>query len=96
MADVVDLAAARAERSPHLSGEAQCLECQHRWVAVAPIGTVQLECPACRSARGIWRYPVGLEPPQVRFICNQCDNDIFQVQPDAYFCIRCGFRHEKV
>jgi hypothetical protein len=46
---------------PHLSGEAVCIGCKHQWVAVAPLGTWQLECPSCGSMKGIFRLPVGAE-----------------------------------
>lgn len=49
---VIDLAQAKADREPHLSGAAVCLACKHEWVAVAPVGTVWMECPACSIERG--------------------------------------------
>ena len=49
---VIDLAQAKADREPHLSGAAVCLACKHEWVAVAPVGTVWMECPACSLERG--------------------------------------------
>lgn len=49
---VINLAQAEADREPHLSGKARCLACKHEWVAVAPVGVVWMECPACTLERG--------------------------------------------
>ena len=46
---VIDFTKAKAELDPHISGDARCLACKHEWVAVAPIGTIWLECPACKD-----------------------------------------------
>lgn len=37
---------------PHLCGKAYCIGCQHTWDAVAPVGTVWLECPKCKTPKG--------------------------------------------
>ncbi len=66
---VISLAEARAEREPHLAGEAVCLCCRHEWAAVAPTGTWQLECPSCGTMKGVWRYPVGGEVGDACFTC---------------------------
>lgn len=49
MNTVVDLDAQR----PHTSGPASCLICCHEWVAVVPVTTSLLECPACHNMRGV-------------------------------------------
>jgi Zn finger protein HypA/HybF involved in hydrogenase expression len=44
-------------------GSAECLDCQHTWVAVWPLGADALECPECHSTntdRIQRKYP---EPP---------------------------------
>lgn len=46
------------KRDPHVSGKARCLACKHEWVAVAPVGTIDFECPSCGLMRGAWMYPV--------------------------------------
>jgi len=33
--------------APHLVHEAVCFYCTKMWVAVAPVGTTELECPQC-------------------------------------------------
>ena len=47
MTNVVDLTDFR----PHQAGPAKC-ECGHRWMAVAPVQAVALECPACGQMVG--------------------------------------------
>ena len=59
---------------PHLAGEARCIGCQHKWAAVAPVGTRSLECPSCKTMNGLWTYPVGPEVGDLAFACNcGCD-----------------------
>ena len=50
-ADVVAFKPREIEE-PHLAGEAECTACGHRWAAVAPVGTVHLDCPACDRLQG--------------------------------------------
>ncbi len=33
---VIDLAAKRAEKTPHLEGKARCIACQHEWEHCVP------------------------------------------------------------
>ena len=74
----------------HLSGNAQCVGCGHRWVAVCPVGAVELECPAC-----------GLNTGRMRNLCLPCEGekiwacpcgcDLFVVvETKGYMCSRCG------
>lgn len=56
---------------PHLSGEARCIGCGQEWVAVAPVGTWQLECPNCHCMKGIFKLPVGAGAGDPEFTC-QC------------------------
>ncbi len=35
---------------PYLHGHAECLNCDHKWIAVWPLGADALECPQCGSA----------------------------------------------
>ena len=36
-----------SDSDPHFVHEAYCFYCTHKWVAVAPVGTSELECPQC-------------------------------------------------
>lgn len=89
MPDIVDLENERIKRSAHQTGKAHCLACGHRWVAVAPAGTVWLECPACETQKGLLDLPV--QGDGLYWVC-QCGNDLFHVMPDGYYCPNCGTR----
>lgn len=36
-----------SEKDAHFVHEAVCFYCTKMWVAVAPVGTAELECPQC-------------------------------------------------
>lgn len=73
---------------PTLEGSAICSHCHHEWHAVAPIGTYQLECPECRTEKGIWKYPVSPRDEYL-FECN-CGSQLFYCLPDCFQCRECG------
>ena len=56
---VISLAAAREERQPHWEGTARCIGCQHEWQAIAPMGTMWLDCPSCSLPKGHPKHPFG-------------------------------------
>ena len=93
MSDPINLSEERFKRWPHLAGEAMCIACKHVWAAVAPVGTMQLECPACKAERGQWRYPFNADTGQQIFICNTCNSTNFAVQPHRVLCVGCGTSH---
>ncbi|PVE25423.1 hypothetical protein DC522_05880 [Microvirga sp. KLBC 81] len=71
---------------PHLSGQAVCMACKHEWVAGAPVGTVHLECPACKRTWGQFKNPV---EPSVAWSC-QCGEQLFWITPNGCQCRACG------
>jgi phage FluMu protein Com len=74
------------ERGPHFSGEAHCLHCKHEWIAVAPVGTIELECPECKTMKGLLRY--GCEP-ETAWVCG-CGCHLFMISPQGTICWKCG------
>lgn len=93
MAEVVSLAAAREERTPHLAGEALCIGCHHKWEAAAPVGTWQLECPECGSMKGIWRNPIGAAIGDSYFSCHcGCEALTAYLRGGRFYlkCMSCG------
>lgn len=88
---VIDLAAAREERTPHLGGPCRCLDCKHEWHGIAPVGRLWLECPACTLIRG--RFIGAAEQPVPVWHCD-CGNDLFQVRADYIVCPNCGNRQD--
>lgn len=88
MSNVVDLAKAREEREPHLSGRAVCFACKHVWLAVAPVGTVYLQCPSCTMVKGALVNPVERDEPH--WVCN-CGNSFFACgERSGMYCTNCG------
>ena len=74
---------------PHAAGEAFCLQCKHEWVAVAQSGVVQLECPECKTLKGLFKFPFNVQAgEQIRF-CN-CGNNLFIITPEGHLCPNCG------
>ena len=82
---VVSLAQTREERTPHMSGAAACMVCHHSWVAVAPVGTHELECPKCHAAKGYYVAPV-VRDEEV-FECN-CGCQVFHISREVgQYCV---------
>jgi hypothetical protein len=89
MTNVIDFVAALSDRdSPHLSGLARCDGCGHQWEAVAPVGTVILECPRCESMQGRYRYPVQRSETVWECMCG-CQTFGITAEHGPY-CTRCG------
>lgn len=91
MSKVVSLAQARIERDNHNVGPAICKECSHEWTAVAPGGEVTLECPSCRTWKGLWKG--GMYPEHELWVCD-CGCDVFTISSTTnIICWRCGTIH---
>ena len=75
---------------PSLEGQAECVGCHHRWEAVAPAGTVNLECPACHAIKGRFVYPVEPDEDTAVWHCD-CGGSLFMVvEHRGYLCAACG------
>lgn len=79
----------KPREDPHANGDAFCIFCKHEWLAVAPVGTMQLECPSCGSLKGIWKFPFAPNEGQLVRECN-CSNQLFYITPDGHVCANCG------
>lgn len=46
------------DRQPHYTGNALCVHCSRKWVAIIPVGTKHdcLECPYCKNCLGAVIY----------------------------------------
>jgi hypothetical protein len=84
---IVDLAKAREEHAPHMTGKALCLGCKNTWVAVAPIGTVELQCSNCELPKG--RFLNLVEDKDMHWTCN-CGNQFFHITQKRIYCVNCG------
>ena len=77
-----------SQSNPHISGQCQCLGCQHKWVATAPVGTWEFECPNCKSMKGRTIYEA-IQEDSYRWLC-KCGNQYFVITPDNIYCPNCG------
>lgn len=77
------------KKDPHASGEAFCFQCRKEWIAVAPVGTVQLECPECHTMKGLFKFPFNVKVGQLVRECN-CGNQLFYLTPEGHLCANCG------
>jgi hypothetical protein len=73
----------------HGSGDAFCIACKHEWLAVAPTGTTQLECPECQTMKGRFKFEYAPSVGQMVRECN-CGNQYFYLTPDGHLCANCG------
>lgn len=88
MGEVVSFAP-QEKADPHLAGEAKCIGCGEQWTAVAPVGTVSLECPQCGAERGVWRYPVRAADGDLLFTCNCGCEALTAYQRSGKFWLKC-------
>lgn len=77
-----------ASHRPHMSGPARCICCGHEWVAVAPVGEPQLDCPICKTAKGVFVHPVSPRG-ETRWVC-KCGSDLYYILPTGCQCYQCG------
>jgi len=89
MGDVVEIGKKKSD--PHLSGEARCIACGHEWVAIAPTGGTELECPECRAMLGMFIWPTTPKSEMV-WTCD-CGCQLFYIVDTGNQCYRCGDVH---
>ena len=86
MAEVINLF---EPNDPHSTGDAFCVQCDHSWIAVAPVGTTQLECPECHTMKGLWKFPFAPEKGTMVRECH-CGNQLFYLTTEGHLCTNCG------
>jgi len=94
MAKVIDITERLLENTEHLSGDALCIECGHKWTAVVPVGTEEFECPSCHTHKGVMDYGV---LPEVYWEC-ACGCSMFVISgvSNRVLCFKCGAEQEAV
>lgn len=85
----MSVVAFKSREEPHMSGKAHCIACDHQWMAVAPVGTVFLECPSCHTEKG--RFIGACSPDEGTEVreCN-CGNQLFYLTREGHMCANCG------
>lgn len=71
-----------------MSGSAACMVCRHTWVAVAPRGTQELECPKCQATKAYF-----VDPCRERgeFWECRCGCSVFHISRETGpYCVSCA------
>lgn len=84
---IIDFKTEKLNREPSISGKAFCIVCNHNWSAVAPTGTIWLECPECHSNKGLFKF--SCQRQTSHWTCG-CKNDLFHISPEGIYCPNCG------
>lgn len=87
--NIISLADAKAERMPHVQGEAFYMRCDHKWRGVWPTGQTELECPGCHCMTGRGVFDVAPHKGALLFTCN-CGNQLYNLLKDRVHCPNCG------
>lgn len=64
------------------------MQCNHTWAAVVPVGSIELECPECKTMKGRFTFP--FSPPTSHVWECACKNQLFNVSHEGIFCPNCG------
>lgn len=93
MSKVLEFKRVEKEPEPEMEqwgqGLAFCLHCKHEWQAVAPAGTLNLECPECHTMKGKWKFEFYPRDDQDVRSC-LCGNQMFYLTPEGHLCANCG------
>ena len=79
-------------RQPHMTCEAVCLNCGYKWVAVAEVGSIHLECAKCGLMKGVFKN-LAVPDDKLLWHCN-CGNSMFFITPTHAYCGLCGCAQE--
>jgi len=94
---VISFAKAKEGRSPHWTGTVKCIGCGHEPIAVAPMGTVWVECPSCHLHKAAPKHPFGADQGDVAFTCSECGSDalnaFYRKGRFNLMCMGCGIDH---
>ncbi len=88
MGEVLYINNAGKDGESHLTGNAICMSCQKEWQAVAPVGTSVLECPECKTMKGVFKHQLSPVTNSV-WECN-CGNKLFFILKKKIQCCNCG------
>lgn len=93
MAEVIPFGRKPPPEPPHVSGEALCHACGHKWVAVCPEGTFPLECQKCHAMKGTFtKFFHNTSHPT--WHCSVCNGFLFSIYNHSgtpvALCAHCG------
>ncbi len=75
-----------------LQGTVRCVQCDHEWHGVAPVGTACLECPKCGLMRGHFvQSPAYMS--EDHYQC-RCGSQAFCLTQKRVYCPCCGRNHK--
>ena len=83
----------KPKSDPHCTGSAKCIACGDTWVAVAPAGTMWLECAKCGTMKGTWVHPTLADVGDMAFTCNCGSEALTAYKRGGLFhliCMNCG------
>ena len=87
--NVHSFAEAKLKSSTHVEGNVLCMACDATWVAIAPVGTILMECPHCNLKKAIWMSPI-LPQDEPMIQCGTCRNIFLIVGINNVYCPNCG------
>ena len=89
MSSETNVIAFKQREEPRMHGKARCIQCNHVWQGVAHVGTVFLECPICKTMKGVF---VGVCEPEdgVKIRECNCGNQLFYLTIEGHMCANCG------
>lgn len=88
VSNVVDFGRAKVEREPHTTGPCQCLGCGHQWIGVIPVGIDVVDCPECRTPKGV-RGSLVINHAEEHWTC-KCGSQMFHLISSGAYCPNCG------
>lgn len=86
MSNVIDFESEKAAKKNGgwISGNAVCLSCNNEWIAAAPAGTENLECPSCHTFHGLFKGVPNRK--DVAALKCDCGCQVFVIYVDEYIC----------
>lgn len=88
MGEVIYINNVQEGDAQHMTGEVICTHCGNEWVGVVPVGTHELECPQCKTMKGVFKHHLAPITDTV-WACN-CGNKLFFISKGDIQCVECG------
>lgn len=90
MSEVINFAAAKEERQPHIAGDFVCVGCRHEWTGVAPFGRRWFDCEKCGLPKATVKHPFAAATGDLELRCVDCGGEALTAYKRAgKFWVRC-------